>query len=253
MKKTTLCFAICALSITAFSQSDDTFKPVKGNKVITMNLSGLSVLALNSPTDPLNAVQVLNFRYFISDKVDLRLDLGFTTQTTNLTSKNDTAGGVPLVETTNKDAKSALSLGLGAEKHIATEYNRIDPFFGGGIYLTTIGKNTVTATNKTTLANGNYTDSKTITVNPGGLAIAFQANMGFFWYFAANLAIGGEYGFGYATGSQGGDKVVTANSTSSTGGVVTVNPQTITTTTVKASLSGFKTQNNGSIIILIKF
>jgi len=252
MKTIAIVLALSTISSAIFAQDEEKRQPVKGDKAISMNLAGIAVWALNSGTDPFNNTQVLDFRYFVGDKFAIRAGLGVNTASTTTKTSNDTTGGIPLTETEAKNRTSAFSLGIGAEKHIGNKSKTIDPYVGAGLYFSIIGKNKVDNTNTTTQANGDYFTMKSNTVNPGGFGFGFGLNAGFFWFFADNIAVGGEYGFGLGVGSTGGDTKVTNSTESSVGGTLTTTEST-TTNQNKTSNFGLRTGSTGAINLLVNF
>lgn len=253
MKKLFISFALCAFTFSAFSQDEkETRQPVQGDKAISLNFVGLATMALNSGVDPFNGSQVLDFRYWLADQWALRVGLGVATTSTTTRTENDTTGGVPLTETEAKNRNSAFSIGIGAERHIKTNAKTIDPYIGAGIYMSMIGKNKVDNMTKTTQANGDFNEMTSNTINPGGFGFGVGLNAGFFWYFAENIALGGEYGFGFGTGSTGGETEVKNKMVSSQGGTVTTTEST-TRTTNKTNNSGLRTGSTGAINLLVKF
>ena len=255
MKKLTLLIALCAISFVSFSQQEEStyFRPLQGDKAISFNLLGLfDSLALNTTADPLTNAQVVDLRYFFKDNIAFRLGFGINRLNTTTTVISDTSNGAPLIESENKDNQTGISFGFGLEKHIKTKSKRTDPFVGAGLFLSMLGKNTITATNKTTQPNQDYTSSLTETINPGGNIFALVVNAGFFWYFAHNLAIGGEVSLGFATGNVGGKVETSSTTTNSSGGVVT----TVVSNTQsenKVKISALQTLNTGAIHLMIKF
>ncbi len=254
MKKIILLISLCVISMVSVAQNDKVTprQPVKGDKTISFNFAGIATTTLTLNTDPLNQAQLIDFRYFMYDDLALRIGLGLNNLTTTTTTTNDSTGGLPLIETSNKNKATGFSIGLGVERHFKTTSKTIDPFIGPGIYVTKLGKNKVTATNKSTMANGDYTDTRTETINPGGFVLGVAVNAGFFWYFTQSLALGASFSIGYGTGSVGGDTDVTNTVTNSTGGVITTT-ETTTTTVNKTKLSALRTMNTGTINLLVKF
>lgn len=254
MKKITLLLALISLSHSSFSQDEPTFfRPLQGDMAFSFNLSGLfDSLYMNNTPDPLTNAQMADFRYFWKDNVAFRFGFGINRLNTTTTTTNDTLGGLPLVETENKDNQTGITIGLGIEQHIKTKSKRTDPFVGAGLILSRLGNNTVTNDIKTTQLNLDYTQTVTETINPGGTVFGVAVNAGFFWYFTHNLALGGELALGFVTGAVGGDVERTQTSTTSIGGNVTT-AESSTTFVQKLNISALQTRNTGSIHLLVKF
>jgi hypothetical protein len=253
-KTIALVLALCTISVAIFAQEEEKpfRQPVKGNCGISLNFVGLAAVALNSGVDPFNNTQVLDFRYFIADKLALRAGFGLNTASTKTKTANDTTGGIPLTETEVTNKTSAFSFGIGAEKHFKTKSKTIDPYVGAGLYMSLIGKNKANNMSKTTFANGDYNQMESETITPGGLGFGVGLNAGFFWFFAENIALGGEYGFGFGTGYTGGDTEVNNSTKSSVGGTVTTT-ESSSTTTNKTTNSAFRTGSTGAINLLVTF
>ena len=253
MKKILLLSALCVLALHSFAQEEATFfRPLQGDKTISFNFVGISAMALNSVAEPLTNSLMVDLRYFYKDDIAFRLGFGMKNLKTDVTTSSDTTGGAPLITTEDIDKATGFAIGLGVEKHIKTKAKRVDPFVGLGIIYSTLGDNEVTSDSKTLQVNGNFTQTKVVTLNPGSNALAIQLNVGFFWYFAHNIAFGGEIAFGWAGGTLGGDTKATTTTTTSTGGTVTTTEKTVMTTQ-KADFNAFQTTNTGAVELLVKF
>jgi hypothetical protein len=254
MKAITLFLSLIFIATLSLAQQEEStnLRPIQGDKAIGFNFVGLTAIALNSTADPLNASQVVDLRYFFKDDMAFRLGFGLVNLTTTTTTQNDTTGAQPLLETENKDKSTGITIGLGAEKHIKTRSKRVDPFIGLGLGISNLGKNTVTAMNKTTQPNGNYVMTETETITPGGTVFGVACNLGFFWFFAHNIAFGASWSLGFVTGSTGGDTETTMTTSSNTGGTVT-SATSSTKSTNKTKISALQSLNTGAVNILIKF
>jgi len=242
------------ICVPAFAQQEqsDFLRPLQGDKAISFTFSGLSVLNLGNRTDPIHSGQVLDARYFHRDDIAFRVGLGVDKLNITATIVNDTTGGVPLTESETKTSQTGFSIGLGVEKHIKTKSNRVDPFMGAGLYYTTLGIQTVNATSTTTQTNGNYVKTESETKTPGQNAFALGLDLGFFWYFAPNIAFGSSFELGFATQKLGGDTETTTTTTSNTGGTITSMTSTSSSKT-ETKNTFIRTINTGTISILIKF
>ena len=254
MKKLILLFSVCAFSFASFAQDDTTMRrqPMKGDRAISFSFSGIAVMGLNLSKDPVSMAQMMDLRYFFKDDLAARLGLGVKIMSTTTITKNDTTGGIPLLETENKIKSSALTLAFGVERHFKTRSKTIDPFMGPGLYFSWLGKNKVENATKTTMSNGNFNETLTNTTSAGGFAVGLMLNTGFFWYFADNIALGGEFSMGYSVGTTGGEINTETTVNNQTGGVLTSTSSSKTTIN-KVRLSAFQTLNTGSISLLVKF
>jgi hypothetical protein len=158
----------------------------------------------------------------------------------------------PLVEDETEVSQFGFTIGLGVEKHISTKSKTIDPYIGAGIYFSSLGAQTSTATSNTRYFNGTYTNTTNEIVADGGSAFGIQINTGFFWYFAQNIALGGELSLGWASGTTGGETETTYSSVSTASGS-TVSTSSHTVTKNEISLSAIQTLNTGAISLLVKF
>ena len=254
MKTITLIAAFCACSLLSLAQQEEStfYRPLQGDKALSFNITGLANLTLNSTQDPLTDALLFDFRYFYKDNLAFRLGLGLNNISATITNKSNPLM-FPVAESEIKSSGTGFNIGLGVEKHVKTKSKKMDPFVGVGIYIGILGDSTINIDSKSTLnSTGDYTNIVSEEVIPGGFALGLGINGGFFWYFAQNIALGGELSIGYVSGHFGGDESMTSTTTNSTSGVITTSTSTSTSES-KTNFSAFNTINTGSINLLVKF
>jgi hypothetical protein len=186
-------------------------------------------------------------RYFITDDLAARLQLGFFTNnsTTNFAENPDGSGG----KGSNVRTNTYFDLRLGVEKHLGS-HEKFSPYLGAE-FMFGSGSAKESWTNSN---NGNsYTlnDSRTINGNwqGGGLmynpgtTLGFNLILGADYYVFQQLYVGAEFGYGFMTNNQP-DVVIEQ----SVGGVTTK------TTQLGGSRNGLGMYNmNGGMRIGIRF
>jgi hypothetical protein len=255
MKKLQLLIAFIFLSVYSFAQQEEStfYRPLQGDVAVSFNITGLANLTLNSTQDPLTNALLFDFRYFWKDNVAFRLGLGLNNISATRID-NDDPQQLPTV--TNMETKSSISgfnIGLSIEKHVKTKSKKMDPYVGAGLFLGLRGDSTITMESKTTVANS--TDYQMISseqIIPGGSALGIGITGGFYWFFAPNIALGGELAIAYVTGHLGGESSTKLTTTNSVSGTVTTT-ETHLNEEIDTKFNALNTINTGSINLLVKF
>jgi hypothetical protein len=219
MKKLILSVAMLAAGAAAFAQ-----KPAAGNITTEIGLSSL----LGTPANPttLNIpVGMFRFRYFLSEGLAVRANLGFGTATEK--ENIDNAPITPLItgEITTKVTNFGIALGI--EKHLeGTE--KLSPYIGAEFGFSS-QTGSIEATNSANGTTITASGDSYKTSGGGVTSIAFNAMIGADYYITDRVYFGAELGLGlFASESQADSEV-----TSSTGGTST------TVKTLGSSTSGF--------------
>jgi len=174
----------------------------------------------------------ISFRKFGSDGTSawrLNLFIGMNNKTEIVGQPVDTgtfANGGAKPELDKKTSGMTISLRPGYEMHMAGTES-LSPYWGGEVWFT-LATAKVETDNLAT--NGNSTTAPTAyqvltTTRKGdGASTTFGVGLiaGFDWYFAKNVSLGAEFGFGFSTTSMPDieDEVVQANPTTGAAEVV---------------------------------
>ncbi len=184
MKKVLLIAGLVTLTATAFGQKATTDAPFSLEGLVNYNTSSLS---FTSPA--------VRARYFLSDNLALRLQVGIDNSTTKRTAYELPTGGQ---EGTYTYKSSMMNFGLGAEYHFKGT-DRLSPYAGAQFNFGT-GKDKLTTENydsSTDAFTPNYTEEG----SQGTLHIGGQIVGGVDIYLVQNLYMGVELGFVFGTTS----------------------------------------------------
>ncbi len=155
----------------------------------TFNL-GAPVIGTVSSGTTNQTVSGAGMKYFFSDDLALRLAFAFGT---NSSGADTLTGG--------KETNTNYGIGAAVEYHMRPLYST-SPYIGGGINFASASR---TMTNKVGTADQ---DTKI-----SGTTFGVGIFAGFDWFFTRGIALGAEYGLGFATTSS---SLTTPNGTSST-------------------------------------
>ena len=191
MKKI-LVFVMCASLFTATANAQ-TFKQAGGEKNFEVNFAPLG----GSPV----SIGGIKFRKFNSTGTSaMRLNVFVGTMSEKTIDQQADTSGNP--ELTTKNSSFNISIRPGFEKHMAGT-DRLSPYVGAEIAFTLNTSKEVAEGQ-----NGDKSINKTTTKNTDGYT-AFGANLfcGTDFYFAKNIYLGAEFGFGFNLKSMSDEKV----------------------------------------------
>jgi hypothetical protein len=269
MKKLMLIICISAFGVSAFAQN----MPKPGYSGLGFNVTGLATFSLNNERqtilsgaqvqDPagvltggfpitLDAVipqNVITYKRYYDDGLASRFSLGLNSLSSKTFVGDSTGTPDEYSETDTKLSGFTFGLGIGLEKHIATNSSKVDPFMGADLMLAMLtGMN---YNMESTITGDGYSSVTTQDVSyPGGLGVGLNLLGGFNYFFSDNISIGAEVGIGFAMMNMGGEWTSDVESAFTTGG-------TTTTTTFntrgeyKTGLSGFNVNSTGGVNLMI--
>jgi hypothetical protein len=228
---------IAVMLILSFGAAAQEYKPVAGDVTAEVGLTGgllnssLSLAPSAFTTKAGNPVPTLRFRYFLQDKLAIRVGANFTSSTTT-TNFYEAAPGTG--SGYDKLANSLFGMNLGIEKHFAGS-DRLSTYAGADLLFQTTGasekmSNSANGTSYTAGASGTVSGNNANGNN--SLGIGVRVITGADYYFVEKVYIGGEFGFGFISSTNGEVKTstttpagVTTNVTSkSTGGAFNIAP-----------------------------
>lgn len=239
MKKVLLFAACIAIASVASAQ-----KPASGDMGVTFGVTGINIITVN--TTPSNTGSLV-FKYLIADDMSARIGLNLGT------SKESTESTTTGVKTTHEEDLTSWGLNLGVSKHFEGT-DRLDPYFGADIIFTRGGGGTITDRTETvaeaespdgTDVNGDY--DQTVTELGASTTFGLIPHVGFNYFIAEKLALGAEFGWGFARTATAEGKTTTSHSN---GGTVTTDPEVNTGT---SKTSGFGTAGSGSVTMSFFF
>jgi hypothetical protein len=236
MKKTLLTLTMLALGVsTLFAQ----YKPEEGTYGITFGITGLNTINL----EPL-ASGTVGFRYAMANNIWARVNLNLTSTSTKFVN---TQNGI---ETTNKTSGMNYALSIGAQKNFEGT-DRLNPYFGVDLSIGNSGGGKTVNRSEVMNADSTFNPSdkngdyyQTTTKNSKGMSIGLTPVVGFQYFFAQNFAVGGEFGWGFYTGSTKGGETTTEGT-----GITT----TTTKNESKSSAGGLGTSGSGKITVTVFF
>lgn len=264
MKKFILVPLMVFIACNTFSQN----MPKEGYTSFGFNITGLANVALSNYgstlltgeeiSDPLFILpgtfvvddlvpqNVLLLKRYYSGGLASRLSIGIN----SIGSKNTIADSTGFFEgySTSETKISAMSIGLGIgmEKHIATNATKVDPYVAADLNFAYLGKIKYANTNE-------YSDTTIATTTsyevnyPGGLGLGLNLITGFNYFFSDNISIGAEAGIGFNFISMGGDYESTTTTTSTPGSSDTITDDG----TYKSTNSGIQVGSYGGINLTI--
>jgi hypothetical protein len=211
MRKFLVLFAIIIfVSSLALSGSDNPGSSA-GNKGVLFQFSGLNALGAGAYNGGFGA------KYFLSDLMAVRgvICLGLSS------SKIPANPGAGQVGADGESSSNVFGVGGGIELHLTK--NRISPYFGGAVMLTT--KSTENKTSDVAATPAGI--SQTVTKNQGGYTqFSFGGIVGVEYYLTDGVSLSAEYLVGVALNSNkdievtiGGQTVKTAQGSSSNIGI----------------------------------
>ena len=121
----------------------------------------------------------IGFQYFATDQIALALGVSFGTGSRTLTFL---APGE-----SEKASETIITFSLDGNYHLKSLYS-VSPYIGLNVHYGTYSGN---YDHTSTLAGGTYSGKMT------GSSIGFGLNLGFDWYFAPGISLGGKYLLGY--------------------------------------------------------
>lgn len=182
-------------------QKDNTLKPGKGNFVTELNFNPFQGnLSLN------NSINQIKGRYYIDDKLVLRLGLGLSVVDSAISYGNPY--GAESYYNSNNRKSTAIDINIGLEKHFKGT-GRLSPYIGIDLSYGTksASQNIVTTPYEMDIKNGwmeliyfqsgsGFYSSTQIVANAYNRFGAF-AVAGFDFYMAKNFFVGYEFNLGY--------------------------------------------------------
>jgi hypothetical protein len=177
MKKYLIVLAMITGSVIAGNAQENSVKPEQGNLSLEVGFSPLDVEGKNVQLQN----EQLRLIYLISDRVGIRLGIGFGT---NTESDDNGQPNDEWTKTTTKTSQVAFSPGI-VYNFAGTE--RLTPYLGVEAVIATSSANTIAEAK----------DFKQEIRNEGDLFNTFAIGVfsGFNYYFAGKLYIGAEVGF----------------------------------------------------------
>ncbi|MBK7440908.1 MAG: hypothetical protein WAT43_17320 [Chitinophagales bacterium] len=269
MKKIMLIMCLSAFTVSAFAQN----MPKEGYSGLGFNITGLatvafgnygsSILSGTEIQDPAGVItggypitidnlipqSVIAYKRYYSDGLASRFSIGLNSVSSKTFMGDST--GVPdeYSETEVKWNGFSFGIGLGMEKHMATESSKVDPYLGVDLMFAMLTGLGYSYTNDIT--GDGYSSSTTQDVSyPGGLGLGLNLIGGFNYFFADNISIGGEVGLGFAMQNMGGEwtnDIVT----SSTNGGTTTTTEFNDRGEYKSGVSGINVNSYGGVNLMI--
>lgn len=211
MKKLILSLAFVAAGAVAFAQ-----KPAGGDKTAEVSFTGFGLNSFNYTTPE------LRFRYFMSEKMALRLRLSLgSTSVTN--KENVVTGGTTTIEVEQKISNGfMLNFTPGIEMHFEGTA-KLSPYYGAQLNIGLGGGGTTEYTNATGGTSGAFTGvaagNKASTTMGSVFGFGLSTFMGADYYITDAIFVGGEFGLGlFAMTSTGeGESSVNGGPTTKTG------------------------------------
>jgi outer membrane protein W len=222
-------------------------RPVKGDMGLGFKLTGLSNVSFNDWKSNHFAVPQMLYRYYLTDKINLRTGLGLSLNNSTGSYNDDVVQGT-VRTVTNLDStysQSGVGLGVGFEYHFTSPAMKVDPYVGfevGVSYKGTMNKSLRDRNQQVNTNTNEVLYQKDITTRweqPGGVGVGGTAIIGFNYFFTDNFALGAEYNLGINYLSEGGQ--VTKTETGFAGPPSNLQPPAVPKVTYKStstSLSG---------------
>ena len=240
MKKVSLLvLVLVAGTISLFAQN----KPESGFGFV-VGVEGINDLGFN------NGGGTLGFRYRLASGITARFNANLSTMNNVVTEGDIPSAGFT---TTTTDKGTNFGIGLGAHYSFVGTDN-LNPYIGADLGFSTVGGGSTLVRNELVDAteagfgtNGDYIEVETM--HAKGSRISFTPLVGFEYFFVPKLAIGGEFGWGFATTSTKGGEVTTTTQVNggTTNGTVTVQLDE------ENKSSGFGTHGTGRVILSVYF
>ena len=218
MRKVILLAVVALIAGSAQAQ----FKPEAGAFCMELQFRPLGFNPIQTPStlDFGVPMEGISAKYFVTDKVELRLDFGFGFNSDKDVNRAPT-GQTTLVDETTKDSQSEFGFNVGVNYHFnGTE--RISPYVGALIGCALGSWNT-------NISNLGHISGDKFLLKGGWFGFQFSVATGFNWYIVNGLYLGAEVGLGLGfdkptktktSTTQGGTSVdVTVEPTSSAFGV----------------------------------
>ncbi|MFM2048701.1 MAG: hypothetical protein RI955_1249 [Bacteroidota bacterium] len=228
MKRIILTSCLIASAMVSMAQM-----PKEGDHSFTFGTSGINVIS-PSTTHPTGT---LLFRHYLKDDLALRVGVNFN----NLSSKTSQMGykGDSI---TASSSSSNWALSLGIQKNFKGTA-KLEPYIGADLMLGMGSSSSKSTTVNSTLGFTTDVDTK----NGSTGAFRFIPCVGFNYYFTNWLAIGAEFGWGFASSStKAGTNTTTVTPTA--GSAITT-----VSNTAKTSSAGFNTIGSGLITVTVAF
>lgn len=192
-------------------------RPVKGDMGLGFKLTGLSNVSFNDWKSNHFSVPQMLYRYYLTDKINLRTGLGLDLNNSTGSFNNDIVQGTTRT-TTNLDStfsQTGLGIGLGMEYHLTSPAMKVDPYVGFELGISYKGTMNKSLRDRQQDINTNTNevlyqrDITTRWVQPGGMGVGGAAIIGFNYFFSDNFALGAEYNLGFNYMSEGGQVTLT--------------------------------------------
>lgn len=150
---------------------------------------------------------LIRARYFLSDDLAARVQLGFFTNnnTSNFAENPDGTGGTGSRERTN----SYFDVRLGIEKHLGS-HEKFSPYLGAEFMFgsgsaketwTNSNDGTTFTLNDRATIDGNWSGGGGLLYNPG-TTIGFNLILGADYYVFEQLYVGAEFGYGFMSNNR---------------------------------------------------
>lgn len=268
MKKIIVSIFLISVTLTSFSQN----MPEEGSTAIGFNVTGLATVAIGNyggtalgsqvVPDPLGIFpftftvndllpqRVLLFKSYFSDDLAGRLSLGINSRSSTTTTSDST--GLFEGFETDETSFSAFSVGLGVgiEKHMSTNSEKVDPYVGADLNFAFLGKMKYNNTSDYVDTFGTVNQEYEVSY-PGGMALGLNLLTGFNYFFSDNISIGGEVGLGFNFAKIGGDFESTSTVSTTPDGDPTVTTTITDDGTVKNSVSGVNVNSYGGVNLTV--
>ena len=194
MKKLLLgAFAIFAIVTNSNAQ----YRPVKGARSFTVGVNGIDFIGFNTNVSRTGA---LLFRQYIADNKAIRASANLNTNIADL-QLDDTTNGMSQF---NKSSSYFFTIAGGLQKSLG-DRTRLEPYIG---IDAAIGYSRNSSTQRSEVMNpdktfqndmkGDYVETKTTNLNPFNFGLT--PLIGFNYYIADGLALGGEFGYNFNVG-----------------------------------------------------
>jgi hypothetical protein len=194
MKKLLLgAFAIFAV----ITNSNAQYRPVKGAKSFTVGVNGLDFLGFNANVSRTGAVL---FRKYIADNKAIRASANLTTNFNDM-RLDDTTNGMTQF---NTSSSYFFTIAGGLQKSLG-DRARLEPYIGMDA---AIGYSRNSTTQRSEVMNpdktfqndmkGDFVETKTKNLSPFNFGLT--PVIGFNYYIADGLALGGEFGYNFNVG-----------------------------------------------------
>lgn len=228
MKKTLFIVAFASVITVVNAQ-----KPVAGDKGVTVGFTSVTGTVSSASS---NSGSVI-FKYLFKDDMTFRLGLNIGELPGNGTVVSDTntmaafnpgpSFGNGYSQTTTKSTGMSWTVNLGVQKSMGSS-TKLDPFIGADVFFGSVAGQGVDMKEEWLKDGGGRVTGdydQEVTTGASTFTWGVEGIIGLNWFFAENLALGAELGYGYSSSTTKGGESKTESKAGST----------VTTTTATAS------------------